>query len=448
MENNTLKNYNMAILSISFMLVFTGFNTMSGIQAMIFKSATNPDSGGYVDGFNGNGFTCSAIIYAVFSVASWLAPSAVAIKGPKVAMIIAGVTYAQYIAQLLWPNTILLYISAVIIGLGAPVIWTAQGNLLAINSDDDTISRNSGVFWGMLQMSTFIGNTFAYFMFRGEEYITSETRTMVGVVLLSITAAGVVAMLLLKKTGDTDTASSTESPSQAFKAAGRFFMTREMLLLSVTFFYSGLQLSIWSGVYPTSVGFTRTFGANRKALATLCSIFIAVGEVSGGALFGFLGHFTAKKGRDPIIILGFIISMISYFLMFLNLPFEAPLGETKETDTAYITSNQYLAVFTGFLLGFSDACFNTQITSILGGAFKENSAAAFAIFKFMQSLSCAIAFFYSPYLSLQWQLLITVVLDVLGSVAFCLVEWEARNKNKEASPEDTSCALPATTDDP
>ena len=173
-------------------------------------------------------------------------------------------------------------------------------------------------------------------------------------------------MLLLKRsTGTSEVSSNTppQTPSQAFKSAGRFFLTREMLLLSVTFFYSGLQLSIWSGVYPTSVGFTRTFGPNRKALATLCSIFIAVGEVSGGSLFGFLGHFTAKKGRDPIIILGFIISMISYFLMFLNLPFEAPLGETKETDLAYITSNQYLAVFTGFLLGFSDACFNTQARS-------------------------------------------------------------------------------------
>ena len=146
---------------------------------MIFKSATDPKSGGFVDGFHGDGFTSNAIIYAVFAVASWLAPSAVAIKGPKIAMIIAGVTYAQYIAQLLWPNTYLLYISAVVIGLGAPVIWTAQGNLLSLNSDDDTISRNSGVFWGMLQMSTFIGNTFAYFMFRGEEYITTPTRTMV-----------------------------------------------------------------------------------------------------------------------------------------------------------------------------------------------------------------------------------------------------------------------------
>ena len=135
-----------------------------------------------------------------------------------------------------------------------------------------------------------------------------------------------------------------------------------MLLLSVTFVYSGLQLSFWSGVYPTSVGFTRTFGPNRKALATLCSIFIAVGEISGSSLFGSLGHFTAKKGRDPIIVVGFIISMISYFLMFLNLPFNANIEETKPTDMAYIHSNKYLAVFTAFVLGFSDACFNTQVS--------------------------------------------------------------------------------------
>ena len=48
--------------------------------------------------------------------------------------------------------------------------------------------------------------------------------------------------------------------------------------------------------------------------------------MSGGALFGFLGHLTAKRGRDPIIITGFVLSMLSYFLMFLNLPFNSNLG--------------------------------------------------------------------------------------------------------------------------
>ena len=42
MENNTLKNYNIAILSISFMLVFTGFNTMSGIQVIKMSGKKDP----------------------------------------------------------------------------------------------------------------------------------------------------------------------------------------------------------------------------------------------------------------------------------------------------------------------------------------------------------------------------------------------------------------------
>lgn len=182
-------------------------------------------------------------------------------------MIVAGVMYAQYIAQLLYPNTYFLYVSAVIIGLGAPVIWTAQGNFLSLNSDDDTISRNSGLFWGMLQMSTFIGNTFAYFMFAGEEFISSGTRTVVGCVLFGITVGGVAIMFLLRApTWVTAETSTAESPAAALRSAGSFFVTREMLLLSVTFLYTGLQLSFWSAVYPTSVGFTNTFGANRYSI--------------------------------------------------------------------------------------------------------------------------------------------------------------------------------------
>ena len=51
MEVNTVKNYNVFIMALAFMLVFTGFNTMSGIQTLIFKSATTEGSGGFVKGF-------------------------------------------------------------------------------------------------------------------------------------------------------------------------------------------------------------------------------------------------------------------------------------------------------------------------------------------------------------------------------------------------------------
>merc|ERR1712223_637618 len=409
------------------MFVFTGFNTMSGIQTLIFNSATKEHSGGFVPGFQGNGFIASAVIYGVFSIASWLAPSVVAWKGPRFAMFVAGLLYGQYIPELLYPNTYLLYISAAIIGLGAPVIWTAQGNFLAICSDPETISRNSGIVWATLQVSGLIGNIFAFFMFNGQEYISTSVRTTVGIVLLVITLSGVAVMALLRPTSWHTTTEQATSPSKALRDSFALFLTTDML-----------QLSIWSGVYPTSVGFFGGLGTDRKALATIALISIAAGEVIGGATFGFFGHLTAKRGRDPIVVLGFILSMLAYFLTFLAIPNSANLNETEEL--AFIDPNRYLIIFIAFLLGFSDACFNTQITSILGGVFKEQSSSAFAIFKFMQSLSAAIAFFYSPYLSLQWQLLAAVTLDIIGTVAFCKVEWSSNNGTLPG-PVDNTCGL-------
>lgn len=43
-----------------------------------------------------------------------------------------------------------------------------------------------------------------------------------------------------------------------------------------------------------------------------------------------------------------------------------------------------IALLCSFLLGLGDSCFNTQLYSILGRVYAEDSAAAFAIFKFIQ----------------------------------------------------------------
>ena len=86
---------------------------------------------------------------------------------------------------------------------------------------------------------------------------------------------------------------------------------------------------------------------------------MAAAWVAGGILFGFIGHFTVKRGRHPIVILGFVLSMIAYALMFINLP---PRATIKETDAeAYIgTPLVWLALLTSFVLGFADTCFMTD----------------------------------------------------------------------------------------
>ena len=146
----------------------------------------------------------------------------------------------------------------------------------------------------------------------------------------------------------------------------------------------------------------QAFGSHAKSYNGLHGIFVGVGEILGGLGFGIFGHVMVKRGRHPVVILGFICTIIGYALAFINIPFSAPLlNPTGVQEPAYITSNAYLAIFTSFLFGFGDACFNTQIYSIIGAIYKDDSAPGFALFKFIQSASSAIAFFYSGYVELQ-----------------------------------------------
>lgn len=63
-----------------------------------------------------------------------------------------------------------------------------------------------------------------------------------------------------------------------------------------------------------------------------------MGEVSGGVAFGLLGARTSNKiGRDPIVILGFIIHIIAFFLIYLNIPNYANLGDTPEIGKCLIS---------------------------------------------------------------------------------------------------------------
>ena len=71
-----------------------------------------------------------------------------------------------------------------------------------------------------------------------------------------------------------------------------------------------------------------------------------------------------------------------------------------------------------------------KVTSILGGFFKDQAASAFAIYKFAQSLTSAIYFFYSPYLGFHWQLLILSVFNVAGTLAFAKSERTTRELQK------------------
>lgn len=115
----------------------------------------------------------------------------------------------------------------------------------------------------------------------------------------------------------------------------------------------------------------------------LAGICIGIGEVFGGSLFGILAAKTTRCGRDPIVIAGYVIHMVAFLLIFMNLPDDSPFNDTN--DISFFDPPQvWIGLACALMLGFGDACFNTQIYSMLGGVFVKNSVGAFALFKFTQ----------------------------------------------------------------
>lgn len=455
-----VKMFNVILLGFGFMFVFTAFQTGGLIQKVILDSIQAEDPT-----YTGDGYVSLAVIYAVFAISNWLSPSIITFLGPKYTMFVGAITYNIFIAQFLVPVTWGLYAASVAIGVGAALIWTGQGNFLTINSNSTTMSRNSGIFWAMLQCSLIWGNIFVYVQFQGLEHIDKATRTTVFGALTGVGILGMLLILLLRGGGlpSKSLATDAESPEgnngppaaaqpvgssdfvQALVKSVRLVKTRRMLTLSASFFYTGLELSFFSGVYGACLGFTKSFGKDSSKFLGINGLLIGAGEISGGLAFSILGKQTNKAGRDPIVLLGFLVHVVAYYTIFINLPANSNFAATW--DRAYIESNLYLAFVGSFLLGLGDSCYNTQLYSLLGFVYSDDSAPAFAIFKFVQAVAAALAFFYSNYLLLPYQLLILVVCATLGTLSFWVVEWQTYVEHRAAHRDksgDSSCSSSAS----
>lgn len=175
-------------------------------------------------------------------------------------------------------------------------------------------------------------------------------------------------------------------------------------------------------------------GESRKRLIGLSGIFVGIGEVVGGTLFGiFASKVTKACGGSPIVIIGCITHLFAFISIYLNLPNSASFIDTDEKS--FIEPSSVLAMAGSLALGFGDACFNTQVYSLLGILFAVESASAFALFKFCQSVAAAVSFAYSIKTGLHVQLLILVISIISGTITFVSVERKMRNSQSQNQPD-------------
>ncbi|KAM6966944.1 UNC93-like protein MFSD11 [Tautogolabrus adspersus] len=431
-----LRTFNVVVLGLGFLFIFTAFTTTGNIEQTVVKSLKNGT-------FSGSGYHSLGIIYGVFSFSNLLAPSVVAVFGPKMTMFLSGLLYSGYIAVFIIPLTWAFYFTSFLIGIGAALLWTAQGHFLVENSEASTINRNTGMFWALLQCSMLFGNLYIYFDWNGRTEITDSSRKNIFLSLLVASVLGTLSFLVLRKSHHEEELLSEEegqsllSPSMTYKHRANTAMqdakselktivqllkAKTILLLSPCMAYSGLELSFYSGVYGTCIGATAHFGEAAKGLIGISGIMVGIGEIVGGGLFGLVCK-NNRFRRTSVVFLGMVVHFVAFYLIFLNIPSDAPVVfKTATQRSPYLTPSVSIALLCSFLLGLGDSCFNTQLYSILGRVYAEQSTPAFAIFKFIQSVFAAVAFFYSGYLLLMWQLLLMVVLGFTGTLCFFVVE--------------------------
>ncbi|KAK2833228.1 hypothetical protein Q5P01_017117 [Channa striata] len=430
------RTFNVVILGLGFLFIFTAFTTCGNVEQTVVKSLENGT-------FPGSGYHSLGIIYGVFSFSNLLAPTVVTIFGPKIAMFLSGLLYSGYIGAFISPSVWSFYLTSVLIGIAAAMLWTAQGHFLVENSEASTINRNTGMFWALLQCSMLFGNLYIYFDWNGRTVIPDSSRRNIFLSLLVSSVLGTLSFLVLIKSHHEEEMLSEEegqsllSPRMMYKHRASTAMedvklelktilqlvkSKPILLLAPCMAYSGLELSFYSGVYGTCIGATAQFGERAKGLIGISGIMVGVGEIVGGGLFGLLCK-NNRFRRTSVVFLGMVVHFVAFYLIFLSIPDDAPVVfKTTTQKTSYLTPSVSVALLCSFLLGLGDSCFNTQLYSILGCVFAEQSTPAFAIFKFIQSVFAAAAFFYSGYLMLTWQLLLLVILGFTGTLCFFVVE--------------------------
>uniref|UniRef100_A0A1A8IWM4 Major facilitator superfamily domain containing 11 n=4 Tax=Nothobranchius TaxID=28779 RepID=A0A1A8IWM4_NOTKU len=428
--------YNVVILGVGFLLIFTAFTTCGNVEQTVLKGLNNST-------FSGSGYHSLGIIYGVFSFSNLLAPTVVTVIGAKLTMFLSGLLYSGYIAVFIIPSTWSFYLTSALIGIGAALLWTAQGHFLVENSEASTINRNTGMFWALLQCSMLLGNLYVYLDWNGKAEISDSSRRNIFLFLLVASILGTLSFLVLRTSHREEemiseeegqsllsTRSMYKNRAEAalqdtksdFKTILQLLKSKTIMLLSPCMAYSGLELSFYSGVYGTCIGATAQFGEAAKGLIGISGIVVGIGEIVGGGLFGLLCR-NSRFRRTSVVFLGMVVHFIASYLIFLNIPDDAPIVfESASQKSPYLTPSASIALLCSFLLGLGDSCFNTQLYSILGHVYVEQSTPAFAIFKFIQSVSAAVAFFYSGYLLLMWQLLLLVILGFTGTLCFFVVE--------------------------
>ena len=146
---------NLLALSTTFFIIQSAYMSLQNLASSLLAT-------------DGLGLSCLATTYGFYAISCLSSPVVIQFLGTKWAIVVAVCTYTLYIAMNFFPKYYTLIPAAVLMGIGAGPLWSAQGthlttsaiNLANIKSEthEAIISRCNGVFFLFFLASQIPGN--------------------------------------------------------------------------------------------------------------------------------------------------------------------------------------------------------------------------------------------------------------------------------------------------
>ncbi|XP_075213699.1 UNC93-like protein MFSD11 [Lycorma delicatula] len=422
-------------MSVCFLFLYTATQTFLNMEKTIITSISDDNEYFEVDGYN-----ILALVYITYGVSLWLGPSAINIIGLRTSMTAAAFLYILFISSVIVEKAWAIYVIAGLEGIAGCLLWTAEGKYLASNSSPEVMSRNVGIFWTFYCSSSIIGNLYSFYILEGKKYLDRGSRNLIIYTLTIIAGVATLLFTLLppaEKNETEDKKLQKVSPLKELKTTWEVFKTKEMMILAVTFCYTGLHQAFCSGIYSPSIGFTLQFGNRSKQLVPLSGVFLGLGQVIGSCWQIIQGKRLSKLrwGRRIVLTTGIVAQLISFALIYINIPPSAVFGNT--TESAIIKSNIFIAIFCSVLLGIGDGCLNTQNFSIIAILFPNEAAQSCALYNFSKSVSVAVGFFLATFFNLYHQLTFLAIMAIFALISYFYADMCTLKKYNDQNNKST-----------
>ncbi|WKY07650.1 hypothetical protein Q1695_007256 [Nippostrongylus brasiliensis] len=432
------------MLGFGTLFMYLGYHTQSFICESVIHSVhlKSPER---ISGYAG--YYGQAIHYTAFAISSLFTASLQHYLASKWILVLSTMFFAVYHLGFFYINSYYYYGSQIMMGIAYSLYNNGEGAYLAEHSSRRTVESNTGIETAVGHSSMLVGGAALLVIFNifpvAESEVTSHFRsfseqhiqaiygTFFGLTLVST----VIFSLLPTKQYDSIASNSPRilpSFKNQFKALAKTSIHPNVILLTFTFMHMGLLVSLFLGIYPTTLSFSASV-AKDPYIVALYSVFAGLAEFSGGVFVRPLIKRCHSYKLIVTIALHAISTEVALVLFQLSVPQNATFEPTID-NAIWFQPSRTLACIFGYLMGLSDFTLTMARAVICQKAVPENRMEVFSLTRIHMCIASCIVLYLSPYMTVTaWTTVLSTSL-LIGCSCFVIVVRRTNTADDIVSP--------------